>query len=529
MAELTHSSTHPPLPPTTEEDRLAWLRLLRSRRVGVVTFWRLLAEHGTATAALRALPEVAAASGLTDYAICPEAVALAEVKAARACGARSVCAGDRSYPADLLDIPDAPPFLWARGDLSLLARPMVALVGARNASSLGERMARGLAADLSAAGHVVVSGLARGIDAAAHAAALAGGTVAVMAGGVDVIYPAENTALAADILRMGLLISEQPMGLTPQARHFPTRNRIISGLARAVVVVEAASKSGSLITARTALDQGREVMAVPGHPMDARAAGCNMLIRDGAILIRDARDVIEVVGEVGAHTRMPQTRMPQTRMPQTRMPLAAPDVAGADAAAPGRSAAMQVAAAAPAMALQAMRSAPGDSAADHVPLPPVRAVLPPQSGGHDSDHRTQPRAAGPAHAASGAGPAPALSAGRRTPATHRPGSATLPPLSPAQPGQGSVRDDTSQAAASQSSVVTTVAVSGTGGPSSRSLRDMAALHAAILDRLGPSPLAEDQLIRDLATPVHTIAPILLDLEIEGRILRQPGGLLSRVS
>jgi len=169
-------------------------------------------------------------------------------------------------------------------------------VGARNASSLGLRMARRLAEGLGAAGQVVVSGLARGIDAAAHEAALATGTVAVMAGGVDVIYPEENADLAAQIAAKGCLVAEHPPGLQPQTRHFPLRNRIISGLSRAVVVVEAAARSGSLITARDAADQGREVLAVPGHPFDARAAGCNMLLRDGATLVRHVGDVTEALG-----------------------------------------------------------------------------------------------------------------------------------------------------------------------------------------------------------------------------------------
>ena len=186
--------------------------------------------------------------------------------------------------------------IWARGRVDLLLRDSVALVGARNASSLGTRMAKLLASDLGKAGYVVTSGLARGIDAAAHHAALPTGTIAVMAGGVDVIYPVENQKLADEIAETGLLISEQPMGLAPQARHFPRRNRIVSGLSRAVVVVEGAAKSGSLITAREAADQGRDVMAVPGHPLDTRATGCNMLIRDGAVLVRSASDVIEALG-----------------------------------------------------------------------------------------------------------------------------------------------------------------------------------------------------------------------------------------
>ena len=203
--------------------------------------------------------------------------------------------GDDGYPERLRGISDAPPLIWLAGRRKVLDQPTVAIVGARNASALGTRMARRLALGLGQAGYTVVSGLARGIDAAAHHASLATGTIAVQAGGLDVMYPAENTELAKDILQTGLRISEQPFGLTPQARHFPRRNRLISGLADAVIVVEAAAKSGTLITARQALDQGREVLAVPGHPIDARAEGCNMLIRDGAVLVRSVNDVLEAL------------------------------------------------------------------------------------------------------------------------------------------------------------------------------------------------------------------------------------------
>jgi len=252
-------------------------------------------DYGSAAAALDALPGIAAEAGVTEYRPCAPEAAEREWQAGLQSGARPLAFGGAGYPPDLAEISDPPPFLWCRGDLSLLGRPMVALVGARNASSLGTRMARKLASELGGEGRVVVSGLARGIDTAAHLAALETGTVAVMAGGVDVIYPAENAVLGQEIAEQGLLISERPMGLVPQARDFPRRNRIVAGLARAVVVVEAAAKSGSLITARTALDQGRDVMAVPGHPFDARAAGCNMLIRDGGTLVRGARDVTEVL------------------------------------------------------------------------------------------------------------------------------------------------------------------------------------------------------------------------------------------
>ncbi|SDE34777.1 DNA-processing protein DprA [Rhodobacter capsulatus] len=287
-------------PPTTEEDELSFLRLARSRRVGATTFHRLLKDHGSAAAALDALPGIARAAGSSDYSPCPPGVAEAERAAGRRAGARLLLPGGPGYPADLLDFPDAPPLLWARGRVDLLARPRVAVIGARNASSLGQRMARKLAEEMGRAGFAVVSGLARGIDAAAHDAALPTGTIAVMAGGIEVIYPPENRDLAGRIAAEGLLLSELPPGTEPQARHFPQRNRIIAALSRATLVVEAAARSGSLLTARMALDYGREVMAVPGHPMDARAAGCNMLIRDGAVLIRGAEDVIEAMGLAAA-------------------------------------------------------------------------------------------------------------------------------------------------------------------------------------------------------------------------------------
>ncbi|MCO8144138.1 DNA-processing protein DprA [Rhodovulum tesquicola] len=371
--------------PLPEDDLVDRLRLIRSRRVGATTYHRLMAEHGTARAALDALPDIARAACIDSYEPCPEGVARAELAKGRALGAVPLIHGGPGYPAALADLPDAPAILWALGRTDLLDRPMVALVGARNASSLGTRMARKLAEGLAGAGHVVVSGLARGIDRAAHLAALETGTIAVLAGGVDVVYPTENEALFHDIGARGLRLSEHPAGLHPQARHFPQRNRIISGLARAVVVVEAAARSGSLITARSALDQGREVLAVPGHPFDARASGCNLLIRDGATLVRGPEDVIEALDSTP--TRVPPPKAPPriTEVPAT-----------------------------------------------------------------------------PAHASR---PAPA---------------------------------------------------------------DPAALHARILSRLGPSPLAEDQLIRDLALPAGHIAPELLTLEMEGRIARAPGGLLSRL-
>ncbi|SNX67398.1 DNA processing protein [Cereibacter ovatus] len=359
-----------------ERERLDWLRLIRSRRVGPATFHRLIAEHGSAGAALEALPAIAAAAGVEGYEVCPMPVVLKELSAARMAGAWMLCSADPAYPAALREIPDAPPVIWGQGDVALLSRPMVALVGARNASSLGLRMARKLAQALGEAGYVVVSGLARGVDTEAHSAALDRGTVAVQAGGVEVIYPSENATLAGQIAAVGCRISEQPMGLVPQARHFPMRNRLVSGLAKAVVVVEAAARSGSLITAKEALDQGREVLAVPGHPFDPRAAGCNQLLRDGATLVRHAADVIEAIG------------------------TARPELA----------------------------------------LPPA-----------------EPRA----------------------------------------------------------------------DPPRRPLYEIAALHGLILDRLGPVPVTEDQLIRDLSLPAGRVAQELVTLELDGRIRRDAGGMVSR--
>ncbi|SEF56557.1 DNA processing protein [Thalassococcus halodurans] len=381
MTEDHISSTHPPLPPTTEDDRFAWLRLLRSRRVGISTFYRLMGEHGSAQAALEALPDVARAAGVDGYEICPEGVILKEFKAAKLARARLICRGEPLYPATFKDLPDAPPLFWAVGDTGLLSRPSVAIVGARNASSLGLRMAKTLAGELGQAGYTVVSGLARGIDTAAHIASLQTGTVAVFAGGVDVLYPSENAKLAEDMIAAGgLRISEQPMGLQPQARHFPMRNRLISGLSRAVVVVEAAAKSGSLITAKNALDQGRDVFAVPGHPMDTRASGCNMLIRDGAVLVRNAQDILDEVQSLSGS---------EPEQADLDLPVAPP--------------------------------------------PP------------------QPR---------------------------------------------------------------------------RSKQETQALHQDILDRLGPSPVSEDQLIRDLNLASSQVSPALTEMELEGRLKRLSGGMLA---
>lgn len=340
-----------------------------------------MAEHENAEAALEALPGIARDAGVDNYQIANQRAVEREWEAARMAGARPIAAGSPDYPDLLAQANDAPPILWAMGEADLMARRMVAVVGARNASSLGLRMTRRLAGDLGEAGFVVVSGLARGIDTAAHKAALAGGTITVFGGGVDVIYPAENTVLAQEIAERGLRLSEQPMHLKPQARHFPRRNRIIAGLAEATIVVEAAAKSGSLGTARIALDQGREVLAVPGHPFDARATGCNMLIRDGAHLTRNVDDILEALG----HDRIAKRSEPNTEQAPERV-------------------------------------------------------------------HTEPE---------------------------------------------------------------------------RSRETLRSLHKAILNRLGPSPVPEDQLLRDLNRPPGRVAPELTALEMAGKIRRHAGGMLSR--
>jgi len=280
--------------PFSDAERLAWLRLIRSENVGPVTFFRLLERFGTAARALDAIPDLARKGGRArPIRVCPKAAAERELMAAERAGARLLCSPEPDFPPLLAAVDGSPPCLYVKGFPHLFARPAVAMVGARNASVGGRQFARKTAMELGRAGLVVVSGLARGLDTAAHEGALETGTVAVLAGGVDVIYPPENDALYHRITQSGAVVSEMPPGTEPQARHFPRRNRIISGMSRAVVVVEATARSGSLITARLAGEQGREVFAVPGSPLDARAAGPNLLIRDGAVLVRSANDILD--------------------------------------------------------------------------------------------------------------------------------------------------------------------------------------------------------------------------------------------
>jgi DNA processing protein len=283
----------------TAQERLDWLRLARSGGIGPVTVRDLIAYFGTAAKALEALPDLARRGGRSrPVRLCPKDEAEREIDALAKLGARLIARPEPDYPEALAALEDAPPVITAKGRPELLEAPKIALVGARNASANGRRIAADMASGLARAGTAVVSGMARGIDTAAHLGALdarteTGGTIAVVAGGIDVLYPPENARLFARLGTEGLILAESPPGTEPAARHFPRRNRIISGLSRTVVVVEAALRSGSLITARYALDQGREVMAVPGSPLDPRCRGANRLIRDGARLVEDFEQVLE--------------------------------------------------------------------------------------------------------------------------------------------------------------------------------------------------------------------------------------------
>ncbi|WP_254869588.1 DNA-processing protein DprA [Thalassospira lucentensis] len=302
----------------SQSERLSRMRLARSTNVGPITFRKLLERFGTARAAIEQLPDIIAnTKGVRKIVLASRDDTVAEIEQAQKCNAKPIIWGDPEYPALLARIEDAPPYFYAIGRLELLTRPSIGMVGARNASANGCGFARKISHTLCGAGYVVVSGMARGIDGAAHEAALqapqignqnddaaVGGTIAVLGGGVDVIYPREHRELYEKLCEQGCVISEMPPGLTPQARHFPRRNRIISGLSYGTVVIEAGRNSGSLITARFAAEQGRDVFAVPGSPTDPRAAGPNSLIRDGAILCDSADVILDSLRDVMQNTHL---------------------------------------------------------------------------------------------------------------------------------------------------------------------------------------------------------------------------------
>ncbi len=308
-------------PSLDDAERLAWLRLSRSENVGPVTFRRLLARFGDAARTLEALPDLARrGGGRRPIRVYPMDAAERELAALGAIGGRLLAVVEPDYPPALAALDHAPPVILALGRTELLRRKAVAVVGARNASANGRRLARDLAGGLGEAGFLVASGLARGIDTAAHQGALETGTAAVVAGGLDVVYPPENQGLHAEIAARGMLVSEMPPGTVPQARHFPRRNRLISGMSLGVLVVEAAPRSGSLITARLALDQGREVFAVPGSPLDPRARGCNDLLRQGAGLVETADDVVQALSGMIEPLPLPPQPLDPMAEPQPAVP-----------------------------------------------------------------------------------------------------------------------------------------------------------------------------------------------------------------
>ena len=285
----------------SQEEAFARIRLLRSPNIGPVSYAQLLARFGTAVDALDALPDLAGRGG-AKYKIAKPDKIEAEVADTRKANARYVFHDSPEFPQLLGQLESAPPILIVKGDTAHAARSCVAIVGARNCSAAAVKLARDLATELSIAGFTVVSGLARGIDGAAHRGAMPA-TIGVIAGGIDVTYPPEHEDLQADIAERGLLVAEQPPGTEPRGKFFPRRNRIIAGLASGTLVVEAAPKSGSLITARLAAEAGREVMAIPGSPLDARSQGCNLLIREGAMLVQTAEDIVELLSGFDGNPR----------------------------------------------------------------------------------------------------------------------------------------------------------------------------------------------------------------------------------
>lgn len=297
------------------QTQLDQLRLIRSPNIGPVSYRQLLARFGSARAALEALPDLVRRGGGKQSLLADEGAMVREFQSVQAVGARHIFLGDPDYPQLLAHLDNAPPVMCVKGNLALLSRPAVALVGARNASAGACQFARQLAYELGQMELSVVSGLARGIDTAAHAGSMESGTVAVIAGGIDVVYPPENKGLQESVAERGLLIAEQPPGTEPRARHFPYRNRIIAGATAGTVVIEAAPKSGSLITARLAAEEGREVMAIPGSPLDPRSRGCNQLIRDGATLVQNAAEIAELIRPLDDRMQSPVTHFTMPTMP----------------------------------------------------------------------------------------------------------------------------------------------------------------------------------------------------------------------
>jgi DNA processing protein len=312
-----------------DAQRLAWLRLIRSENVGPATFRALVNQFGGAQNAIEALPTLSRRGGRThDIRLCSTREAEAELDAAHRIGAHLVALGEEGYPPALAQVDAPPPLIYVKGRRELAEMPIVAMVGARNGSAIGQKFTRQIASALGLEGFVVASGLARGIDTAAHHAALEHGTIAVVAGGIDIVYPPENESLQIAIGERGLLLSERAPGFSPRGKDFPRRNRLISGIALGVVVVEAAERSGSLITARLAGEQGREVFAVPGSPLDPRAAGTNNLLKQGATLVTDVSDVLDTLAPILGRPTPPPIEF--AAFDETLTPAPLPDIGQTD-------------------------------------------------------------------------------------------------------------------------------------------------------------------------------------------------------
>ena len=401
----------------TDAQRLDWLRLIRTESIGPQTFRALINRYGGAAAALDAVPRVAAQKGrsivLADLDACKR-----ELEGLAAMGARLVAMGEPDYPKALRSIHSPPPLIAVLGDISVFSRPMVAVIGSRNASAAGLAFTERVVRDLAAAGFVIASGLARGVDSRAHQASVGMGTVAALAGGLDRIYPPEHVGLAQDICGRGALISEMPLGWEPRGRDFPRRNRIVAGLALGTLVIEASRGSGSLITAKYAADEGREIFAVPGSPLDPRAEGTNQLLRDGATLCTRAEDVLSVL-------------LPMVGGGEPQLPLFREDEARAEA----------------------------EPLWDEFDLLYEVAV-------------------------------PKTVAGLAFDEPVRPAPAPSPARTPRIASEGPV------------------------------------LRAQVEGLLGPSPVALDDLVRACGAPVAEVRSALLDLELEGRLERHGGGLVS---
>lgn len=499
--------------PLTRAARVACLRLIRSEGVGPATFHDLIAHTGSPEAALAALPELARRGGRARaIRICTAAQAEAELEAAERIGASLLFSLEPAYPVALAAVDAPPPLIYVKGDAALLARAAVAIVGSRQCSAAGHKLAGRFARALGEAGLVIASGLARGIDAAAHEAALATGTIAVVAGGIDNIYPPEHADLHRRIAGSGCIVSEMPPGFTPRAQDFPRRNRIISGLSRGVLVIEAARRSGTLVTARLAGEQGREVFAVPGNPLDPRAEGTNRLLKSGATLVTEADDIIEALrpslgqGDTrygisdGAGGAWPgDGTEPETG---SRSADRAPFADGSPCA--GRALDTDFLSTDADSLDCTDRPSPTDSTP--LAIDPARA-----DGVRHTEHASLARSRSPTQDyAEGAHGAPTADAG-------------APETTQAHDSVRGAPDGASATSAAPHGASTN-APSNTALPAS--VTD--AERARVLDALGPAPADVDSVARATGLAIQSVHVALLELNLGGHILRYPGGLVARV-